>query len=265
MAQTIRTLVGTGSPTVYDIDFDLGYLRQSHIFVYQGDHHLEGSIPFTWVNRAQIMCSVPNSEEFFLRRVAPRNQAINDYTDGAVLRESNLDASFAQSLMIQEEVADGFINVDDPMQLRTNLDMVGNRVINVGDAVDPTDAVTKKVTDALAAHNALQDDHLDSLDEYNSAQGDLYNTKVDRAGDTMTGTLQIPLLPVGAATEALSSHAVLLAIDNMQRQLLDLIQVPVNIQDFGFIYMGADDFEDYGMITVHADDFDDYSTLTITQ
>jgi len=148
MAQTIRTLTGTGSPTVYNVDFDLGYLRQSHIFVYTGDDHTLNNIAFTFINTAQIQVDVAVGEEFFLRRVVPRNVAINDYVDGAILREKNLDASFAQGLMIQEEISDGFVNVDDNVQFITDVDMKGNRILNLGDPVDATDALNKQTADA---------------------------------------------------------------------------------------------------------------------
>jgi hypothetical protein len=61
MAQTIRTEVGTGSPAVYNVDFDLGYLNRDHIYVYQGDNYQEQQITFIWLNKNQIQCTVTAS------------------------------------------------------------------------------------------------------------------------------------------------------------------------------------------------------------
>ena len=179
MAQTIRTLTGTGSPTVYNVDFDLGYLRQSHIFVYTGDDHTLNNIAFTFINTAQIQVDVAVGEEFFLRRVVPRNVAINDYVDGAILREKNLDASFAQGLMIQEEISDGFVNVDELVNFKSNLDMDGNRIVNLGDPVDAQDALNKQTADAQIVVEQDRFNIEKGLRESRDIVQDNYNTQQD--------------------------------------------------------------------------------------
>ena len=110
MAQTIRTYVGTGSPSVYNVDFETGYISKSHVYVYQGDDHTV-QLSYTYVNDTQIQVDVPLGEEFFVRRIVPRTVAVHNYEDGALLREKNLDASYAQGLMLVEEIEDGFIVV----------------------------------------------------------------------------------------------------------------------------------------------------------
>tara|TARA_R110000851_G_scaffold4635_1_gene18866 strand:- start:22 stop:2289 length:2268 start_codon:yes stop_codon:yes gene_type:complete len=108
MAQTTRTYTGTGSPTVYDVDFDLGYISKDHIFVYRGDDYT-AQLSYTYVNDLQIQVDVTGGEEFVVRRVVPRNVAINNFTDGAFLRGLALDTSYAQALMIIEEIQDGYV------------------------------------------------------------------------------------------------------------------------------------------------------------
>ena len=141
MAHTIRTNIGTGSPTVYDVDFDLGYLSQSHIHVYQGEDYRQNLVEFTWVNAGQIQCEVPALEEFFIRRVVPRHVPINDYEDGAILRESNLDASFAQSLMILEEISDGYIDPINKDIRVEDLNMGGYKILNLANGTELSEAV----------------------------------------------------------------------------------------------------------------------------
>jgi hypothetical protein len=140
MAQTIRTHLGTGSATVYDVSFDLGYLSRDHIYVYQGEDYTQNQIAFTWVSNTQIQCTVPVNEGFYIRRVVPRNAPINNYSDGAILRERNLDASFAQSLMILEEIQDGFTGLVQ-FDLSVPLDMNGQQIRQLADGIEEDDAI----------------------------------------------------------------------------------------------------------------------------
>lgn len=160
MAQTIRTNSGTGSATVYDVSFDLGYLSRDHIYVYTGEDHTENQIAFTWVNDGQIQCTIPSGQEFYIRRVVPRDAPINDYTDGAILREKNLDASFAQALMILEEIQDGYANLGI-FDLAVPLDMNGNVIRQVGDGTEPDDAINLaqalRIAEAAAGAKIVRD------------------------------------------------------------------------------------------------------------
>ncbi|MEH6358741.1 MAG: phage tail fiber protein [Pseudomonadales bacterium] len=129
MAQTTRTYTGTGSPTVYDVDFDLGYISKDHIYVYQGDDYTV-QLSYTYVNDLQIQVDVVGGEEFIVRRVVPRNVAINNFTDGAFLRGQALDNSYAQALMIIEELQDGYLGVDGTWLAQADLDMQGFDILN---------------------------------------------------------------------------------------------------------------------------------------
>ena len=114
MAQTIKSHIKDGVQTIYPVSFDLGYVSRDYVYVYTGDDYTV-QIAYTWLNDSQIEITdpTPSSQEFFIRRVVPRNEPFNDYVDGAVLREENLDDSFVQALMINEELSDGFANPDD--------------------------------------------------------------------------------------------------------------------------------------------------------
>jgi len=117
-------------PHVYDVDFDLGYISRNHIFVYTGTTYSDDNVPRTWINDTQILCNVALDEEFTLRRVVPRDEPVNDYVDGAILRDKNLDDSFAQSLMILEEIADGYFAPDGTLIIDNDLDMHLHNIVN---------------------------------------------------------------------------------------------------------------------------------------
>lgn len=111
MARTLNSFTGIGSRSTYPVNFGLGFISREHVYVYTGD--LTGyntQLSYTWSNSNTIELSapLPSGQVMYIRRVVPRDKLINDYEDGAILRESNLDASFAQALMILEEIQDGF-------------------------------------------------------------------------------------------------------------------------------------------------------------
>ena len=144
---TIRTYVGDGITTIYSIDFTLGYINKDYVYVYKTEESYTTQLDYTWLNSTQIevTAAVGTGVEFNIRRVVPRGALVNDYVDGAILREVNLDASFKQTLMIQEEIADGFFTVGvDAAVMNTDLDMQGFRLKNLPKAVDPTDPVRQQ-------------------------------------------------------------------------------------------------------------------------
>jgi hypothetical protein len=142
MAKTLRIYTSDGAQTIYPVSFVLGYLLQDDIHVYLEDNRYDDQLEFTWLNSSQIelTTAVPAGVNLVVRRIVRRSELINDYTDGAILRERNLDDSFKQALMLLEEVEDGFASLEE-FQLQVNLNMLGNRIINLGNAEDSRDAV----------------------------------------------------------------------------------------------------------------------------
>lgn len=161
MAETIRSypVEGNEQRTVYPVNFTLGYLDREHIYVYHGtptDYaSISNAIPFTWNGNTEIVLGVNPEDlpvgvdEFYIRRVTPRDTLINDYENGALMIEENLDDSYAQGLMIIQELEDGFQNPDEPVSIQGELNMNGYKIINLGDPVGASDAVNKAITDAL--------------------------------------------------------------------------------------------------------------------
>ncbi|QPI17705.1 putative long tail fiber protein [Alteromonas phage vB_AmeP_R8W] len=173
MANTLFKYTGNGVRTVYPASFSLGYLRKEDIYVYTGANteFNENGIPFSWVGDNQIELDEPVEfgTELTIRRVVNRTQAINNYEEGAILRESNLDASFAQALMILEELADGFF---DPLNDNgfgggsldyvptKDLDMNGFSILNA-DVVEANSFLHSRVGDLVDYINERTADTVD--------------------------------------------------------------------------------------------------------
>ena len=161
--KTIRTYIGDGATTIYSIDFQLGYINKDYVYVYLDTDTYATQLDYVWLNAAQIeiTTAVANGVSFNIRRIVPRDQLVNDYTDGAILRELNLDNSYKQALMWLEEVADGFANVSGELYSQANLNMLGNRIVELGNATSARDAVP------LAQVQGLIDTKFDLIDTSN--------------------------------------------------------------------------------------------------
>jgi len=132
MALTRLDHTGDGIRTVYDLTFALGYLQESDIYVSLDTDDFTTQLSYSFLNSTQIVLDTPvdSGVAFNIRRVVDRSQPINDYEEGAILRENNLDDSFAQSLMILQEIEDGYMTTAPPwvvqqLQMAGDLDMAG--------------------------------------------------------------------------------------------------------------------------------------------
>jgi len=111
MAQTVRDYTSDGIQVLYPVNFDLGYIERSHVYVYTGEiGDFETQLDYTWMNSSQIQLTTPvlAGNKVWIRRIVPRNVLMNDYENGAILQQQNLDDSYKQALMILEEYQDGF-------------------------------------------------------------------------------------------------------------------------------------------------------------
>ena len=237
MALTRLDHTGDGIRTVYDLAFELGYLREEDIFVSLDSNDFGVQLGYTFLNSAQIVLDAPVNVgvAFNIRRVVDRTKPINDYTEGAILRESNLDASFLQPLMIQQEIEDGYIAVGKSFDVAEDLNLLGHRLYNLADPETDTDATNKKfVTDLADTVTALV------LDEIQRVEDEALKV----AGGTMTGIL--------------SGVNSILAQDFMpQLQITETIDArmqsapefdPNNFQDYGLVTSIVADALDYGSI-----------------
>ncbi len=162
MAHTFVEWTGDGSRTLYPVQFDLGHIREDYVYVYQGGHTAYNTqLAYTWVSDTQIELTTPveANTKFYIRRIVDRNTLLNDYQNGALLDEENLDDSYKQTLAIVEEITDGFWATGDVASaFNTDIDLQGHKIANLTMATTPDDndaanvAYVKKLSGALAEY-----------------------------------------------------------------------------------------------------------------
>ncbi len=163
MAKTIRQYTGDGVRTVYPVDFELGYISEEHIYVYTGYHtEFEQQLTYSWVDEYSIELDEPveNGTELYIRRVVPRDAAVNDYEDTAILRESELDDSFLQALMICEELSDGLLDIHGTGEIVQDPSN-GNSIV-VFDQTYTREVIDGKDAETLADSKQYTDDRVNN-------------------------------------------------------------------------------------------------------
>ena len=163
MALTRRDYTSDGIRTVYPVDFNLGYLRTKFVYVYLEDTPYTEQLEYIWVSRTEIELAnpVPSGQVFHIRRVVDRDELINDYTNGALLSSKNLDTSFSQALMIEEELQDGYF-VPEGVATFANEIIFANS-IHVQEPTEDDNPATKGYVDD--ASEELQQ-NIDNLESY---------------------------------------------------------------------------------------------------
>lgn len=160
MALTRLAYTGDGSTVIHDITFNLGYINREHVYVYLDTDEYTTQISYTWLNETQIQLTAPVTSGlvYYIRRVLPR-ELVNDYQSGAILREKNLDDSFLQGLMIDEEVDDGFKSQAHTEQ--QDLRMGNHKIVELAEGVNDKDATNVL---QVKTHNDTQDNRLNDLE-----------------------------------------------------------------------------------------------------
>ena len=178
MALTRRDYTSDGVRTVYPIDFDLGYLRKEFVYVYLEDTPYTEQLEYTWVSRTEIELDipVPNGIVLHIRRVVDRSELFNDYTNGALLSSKNLDDSFSQALMIEEEIQDGYLMPEGVVTLANEI--IFEQAIHVQEPTEETNPTTKLYVDEAIAQ--AQQDAVD-LKQYVDEADEVLQQNIDEA------------------------------------------------------------------------------------
>lgn len=131
--------IGDGTTQSYTYPF--GYLNKDDIIVFLG------GVPttnFTWVTDSVIhIQTIPaNGLTIIIKRVTLKDSPPVDFNDGSVLLEEDLDLLVLYNFYLAEELDD---RVESAMHIDSNFmfDARGLRIVNLGDPVNPQDAVTK--------------------------------------------------------------------------------------------------------------------------
>lgn len=227
MALTRKEYTGNGSTTLYNVDFDLGYIDKNYVYVYKEGDELINQLAYTWRNENQIELTNPvdTGVKFYIRRVIPRDKLVNDYVNGAILREGNLNDSFLQIVMIRQEIEDGFISVDgDVIRTLYDIDMLGNRILNLPKG--QTDAEPLRIIDFINRMQAYQVD---------------IDSRVKRSGDYMEGVLRV----LGSTDQSAA-----IPLSQIQTQIANQFAAydPKTYIDYGLVSEVVGNTLDYGSI-----------------
>lgn len=154
MAFTFQEEVSNGVQTVYPVDFD--FQSTDTVYVYTGEHSDYGTqINYRWITGNQEIellniSEVPSGTKFYIRRIVPRDDLVHKFVDRSI-RGRLVDEENYHLLYLVQEFMDGFMSLGDLQGVFNDLDMQGNLIKNLGDAVDDTDAVNLRTVNTLIA------------------------------------------------------------------------------------------------------------------
>lgn len=140
----------TSDGTLAYMDLSIGYIKRADISVYYDGLPAD---PATWAwagttdKRINFTPNVPNGVEVLLVRKTQINGIIHVFSLGAKFNNSTMDQDFTQLLYLNQEAVEGAALTD----IFTNVDFHGNRITNLGDAVDDLDAVNKRTVLSLTS------------------------------------------------------------------------------------------------------------------
>lgn len=161
MASTIANYQGNGSTTDFNVPFD--YLAKKFVKVtvdsrekFGGDYG-DTTKDYFFVDKTTIRFNTApaSGTEIIIRRYTSATDRIVSFKDASVLKAKDLDMSTVQTIHIAEEGRD-VINDALIVDKEGNWDARGHRIVNVGDPIGDTDAVSFKFykDDAMGAYQA---------------------------------------------------------------------------------------------------------------
>lgn len=145
---TIHT--GDGVTTAFTFSFagqDTGYIDDSNLAVFVDGVPAAFTVIRSDPNKVHMSVAPPLGSQVLIRRIMPKNVPYTDFKRGNAFSQDNLNRSFLQQLYVTQEMLDGFL--PDGFYFKQDVNMGGFNIKNLGDAVDPDDAVKKVTTDEL--------------------------------------------------------------------------------------------------------------------
>lgn len=144
--------IETSDGTLTRVNLGIEYFEKDDITVYRNEAEtpLELGTDWQWDGERTIVLlkgAEPVGNQILVFRNTDKDRAFNIYDGGAPFSRDTLDENFKQLIYLAQEFTEG----SGIAGLYRNLNMHGNRIVNMGDPVDPTDAVTKQYVDALDA------------------------------------------------------------------------------------------------------------------
>lgn len=206
MAHSILTYTGDGSTTQFAVNFTLGYLNRDHVKVRVAEE-TDGLgeplyRPFTWINDGLIEVggAVPAlGESVVLTRTVSPDTPYHDWADDAIIDETTLDENQLQVIMLIHEVLDGRIST-----LGTDLSLGNNKITDLADPTDNTDAANKQYVDGLLTSNEGNVVAAEAAQAAAEAARDAAQVSETAAGNSETTALSAATTATNAAADALS-------------------------------------------------------------
>ena len=155
---------GDGVKTVFTMSFagqDEGYLNASNIHVLVNGVEVPFTINPTDPNKVYLSTAPANGADVLIRRIMPKNVPYSDFKNGNPFSQDTLNYTQLQQLYVTQELLDGFL--PDGFYFKQDVNMGGHNIKNLGEAVDPDDAVKKSVTDDLTNRVESLEDNLDDI------------------------------------------------------------------------------------------------------
>jgi microcystin-dependent protein len=136
---TFSTQRVTSDGTLSSLALSIDYFDRDEISVFFDN--IVDALPWSWVGLTEKTISfspdVPNGVEVLVRRTTPLAEVFHDFDGGAAFVATTVDENFKQVLHIAQEAVEGGTTGD----FFNNLNMHGYKITNLGDPVNPGDAV----------------------------------------------------------------------------------------------------------------------------
>lgn len=140
MAYSTQTVVSDGTLVLLDISIE--YLERTEITVYFNSVPITEGAGWSWVGtdekRLAFSPAVTNGVSVLVKRTTDISEIRHNFTEGAAFTSQTLDEDLEQVLHIAQEAVEGNLSAD----FFSNIRMHGNKVTQLGTAVDPTDAIS---------------------------------------------------------------------------------------------------------------------------
>ena len=167
---------GDGVATTFNFAFTgkgKGYLlaNQVNVYTWNGTAWVSASgWSLSGTNQITFLTPPANGTRILIRRIAAKDYPFAQFEPGVMLDMASLNNTFIHLLEITQELLDGFY--PDGFYLKQNLNMGGWRITNLGDGVDPKDAVNKGQLDAVQ-------DFAESVDQKHTIWNDRQDQQID--------------------------------------------------------------------------------------
>ena len=156
MSTTEALRNGDGNTVTFTFPFE--YLEESDVKVSVDGLVKTQDTDYTFSSLTEITFVDPPSTGTGNVRIFRETEIDNLRTEffaGSAIRAQDLNENFNQTLMRTQEVSDRFIDRTQA-EFQNNVDLTGNKIVNLADGTDPTDAVNKQQLDASQSYNDSQ-------------------------------------------------------------------------------------------------------------